>query len=163
MALDIEAYYKQYGPMVLRRCRKLLRDEERAADAMQDVFVQLMRHEERIVETAPSNLLMRMATNTCLNIIAADKRHPEDRDEALLQQIASADVDTDSRLHAKFFLGKLFGGEKESTRTIAVMHLLDGMTHEEVAREVGLSVSGVRKRLRGLQEKVAALREVDHV
>ena len=35
---------------------------------------------------------------------------------------------------------------------MAVMHHVDGMTLEQVARECGLSVSGVRKRLRRLRE-----------
>jgi hypothetical protein len=40
------------------------------------------------------------------------------------------------------------------------MHLVDGMTLEQVAAETGLSVSGVRKRLRVLKEHVAELQEV---
>jgi len=52
------------------------------------------------------------------------------------------------------------GREQASTRTIAVMHLVDGLTLEEVAREVGLSVSGVRKRLRTLKARVAELEGV---
>ena len=40
---------------------------------------------------------------------------------------------------------------------MAVMHLLDGMTLEEVAAEFGLSVSGVRKRLRTLKAHVVEL------
>ena len=38
MALDVESHYLRYGPMVLRRCRTLLRDPAKAEDAMQDVF-----------------------------------------------------------------------------------------------------------------------------
>jgi RNA polymerase sigma-70 factor (ECF subfamily) len=57
-------------------------------------------------------------------------------------------------------LQRLFGREQASTRTIAVMHLLDGLTLEEVAAEVGLSVSGVRKRLRGLRSHVQELEGV---
>ena len=41
---DIETLYTTYGPMVLRRCRQLLRDEDLALDAMQDVFVRVLRH-----------------------------------------------------------------------------------------------------------------------
>ncbi|HQF56878.1 MAG TPA: hypothetical protein PK208_17320, partial [Fibrobacteria bacterium] len=37
VALEIETLYRQFGPMVLRRCRQLLRDEDWAQDAMQDV------------------------------------------------------------------------------------------------------------------------------
>ena len=47
-----------------------------------------------------------------------------------------------------------------STRSLAFMHLVDGMTLEEVARESRLSVSGVRKRLRGLKGRLAELEGV---
>jgi RNA polymerase sigma factor (sigma-70 family) len=57
-------------------------------------------------------------------------------------------------------LNRLFGAEPESSQVIAVMHHVDGMTHEEVAAEVGLSVSGVRKRLRKLRRR---LHELDSV
>jgi len=40
------------------------------------------------------------------------------------------------------------------------MHLVDGMTLDEVARESRLSVSGVRKRLRGLKGRLAELEGV---
>ncbi len=33
-----------------------------------------------------------------------------------------------------------------------MLHYVDGLTLEQVAAEVGLSVSGVRKRLRGLRQ-----------
>ena len=89
MAIDVEACYRSHGPMVLRRCRVLLRDEEEARDAMQDTFVQLVRHQGRLHEAGPSRLLYRMATNVCLNRIRSRRRHPEDPDEALLTQIAA--------------------------------------------------------------------------
>jgi DNA-directed RNA polymerase specialized sigma24 family protein len=41
--INVEALYRKYAPMVLRRCRSILRDEDAAQDAMQDVFVQLLR------------------------------------------------------------------------------------------------------------------------
>lgn len=141
--------------MVLRRCRNLLRDEDRALDAMQDVFVLLLRNDARLVADAPASLLLRMATNVCLNRIRSTSRKPEDADEALLQQIAGDDG-LESRSLARAALARIFGREPESTRAMAVMHLVDGMTLEEVANEVGLSVSGVRKRLRTLKERVAA-------
>jgi RNA polymerase sigma-70 factor (ECF subfamily) len=39
---------------------------------------------------------------------------------------------------------------------IAVLHLVDGLSLEETARETGMSVSGVRKRLRQLRERAVA-------
>ncbi len=156
MAIDVDAYYRRYGPMVLRRCRFLLRDEEKAVDAMQDVFVQLLDHQGGLKESAPSSLLHRMATNVCLNRLRSERRRPQDRDEELLLQIASLD-DLEARTGAASLLDRLFGREQESTRTIAVLHLVDGMTYEQVAAEVGLSVSGVRKRLRTLKAHLEAM------
>jgi RNA polymerase sigma-70 factor (ECF subfamily) len=149
---DIEAYYRRYAPMVLRRCRRLLRDEEAAVDAMQDVFVRLMQREEVPEDSAPSGLLLKVATNVCLNRIRTRKRRPEDGDPDLFETIACAGSGGGEDVSlARAILNRLFGEEPESTRLIAVMHHLDGMTLEEVAGEVGLSVSGVRKRLRKLR------------
>jgi len=156
MSLDVEGLYRRYGPMVLRRCRWMLRDESWARDAMQDVFVQLLRRQDVLAVDHPSSLLHRISTNICLNLLRSRKRRAEDADDDLLMRIASAE-DHGRRIEAMSVLDRLFGREKESTRTIAVMHLLDGYTLEEVARETGLSVSGVRKRLRTLRERVREL------
>jgi RNA polymerase sigma-70 factor (ECF subfamily) len=148
--IDVESYYQRYGPMVFRRCRRLLRSEEGAMDAMQEVFVNLIHHRHRLAEQAPSGLLLRMATNVCLNRIRATRRaalEPAD----LLDQIAHSS-DEESPSIARSILGALFRRQPESSRSIAVMHLVDGLTLEEVADEVGMSVSGVRKRLRKLRE-----------
>ena len=168
MALDVESHYLRYGPMVLRRCRTLLRDPAKAEDAMQDVFVSLIRNEDRLRDEAPGALLLRVATNVCLNRLRGDKRHPEDahEDDDLALRIAQADDGsggTESRTLARSVLGKLFGADDPlaaSTRSLAFMHLVDGMTLEEVARESRLSVSGVRKRLRTLKGRLAELEGV---
>ncbi len=161
MPFDIEGFYQRYGPMVLRRCRALLRNDAKAQDAMQDVFVALLRHQDRLQDEAPAALLLRVATNVCLNRLRTERRRPEDADDEKLLQIAgTSDGDSDGRTLARDLLAKLFRSDDPlaaSTRTIAVMHLVDGMTLEEVAREAGLSVSGVRKRLRTARARLTQL------
>jgi RNA polymerase sigma-70 factor (ECF subfamily) len=162
VALDVEAHYLRYGPMVLRRCRALLRHDAKAEDAMQDVFVQLLRFEDRMRDEAPGALLLRIATNVCLNRLRGERRRPEDADDDLLLRIAGGDGDEapEGRAVARNVLAKLFRADDPlaaSTGTIAVMHLHDGMTLEEVAREAGMSVSGVRKRLRTLRGRLSEL------
>lgn len=156
--MDVEALYQRYGPMVMRRCRQLLRDEDQAMDASQDVFVQLLKNRKRLKADYPSSLLYRMATNLCLNRIRDQRRRGETRDEEVLLRIADWD-DMEGRLEARSLLERLFGQQRDSTRTMAVLHYVDGMTLEEVAGEVGLSVSGVRKRLRGLRESLRELEQ----
>lgn len=158
MAIDVEEFYTQYGPMVLRRCRYILKDEESALDAMQDVFVQVVKKQEILNDKAPSSLMYTMATNICLNKIRSAKSKQESHDDSILQQIASMD-DVEGQIITKGFLDRIFTNEKTSTRTIAVLHYVDKLTLEETADFVGLSVSGVRKRLRKLREKGLTLME----
>ena len=155
--MNLDELYRRYGPMVIRRCRQILRDEEEGRDAAQDVFVQLLLKRDRLRGDAPSSLLYRMATNLCLNRIRDARRRNTAPDSALVERIAAWD-ETEGRTEARDLLARLFGRERESTRTMAFLHYVDGMTLEEVAGEVGLSVSGVRKRLRGLR---ASLRELE--
>jgi RNA polymerase sigma factor (sigma-70 family) len=156
MHIDVEDYYRRYGPMVLRRCRYLLKDEDRALDAMQEVFVRLIRYRKTLKGSYPSSLLYRMATNICLNMIRDEKRSAVVSDEEALSRIAQYD-DAEERVLASDLLDRIFEREHVSTREIAVMHYIDGMTLGDVAQEAGLSVSGVRKRLRKLQASAASL------
>ncbi len=89
--MDVEALYQRYGAMVMRRCRQLLRDEDQALDATQDVFVQLLEHRSRLQAEYPSSLLYRIATNLCLNRIRDRRRRGETADEELLDSIAEWD------------------------------------------------------------------------
>jgi RNA polymerase sigma-70 factor (ECF subfamily) len=71
---------------------------------------------------------------------------------------AIADLpDPESTSFTRSMLSRLFAREPDSTRVMAVLHFVDGLTLEETAHEVGLSVSGVRKRLRTLKERLGAL------
>jgi RNA polymerase sigma-70 factor, ECF subfamily len=149
--LDVEALSRQYAAMVLRRCRRLLASEDEALDACQDVFVRVMEHRQRLTNDHCSSLLYRIATNVCLNRIRDRARRPATPDEALLASIASAEA-VGGASEARLLLDWLFGRHPESTRTMAVLHYVDGLTYEEVARQTRLSVSAVRKRLRKLRQ-----------
>lgn len=135
--------------MVLRRCRSLLKDEEWALDAMQDVFVKVINKQESLKDKYPSSLLYTIATNHCLNIIRREKKMTTG--DEILDRIVSAEILEEKAVN-KMFLDQLFSSQKASTRTIAVLHYRDGLTLEETAEMTSLSVSGVRRRLRKLRE-----------
>lgn len=155
MSLDVEALYRRFGPLVFRRCRRLLRDEAKALDAMQDVFVEVLRRSDTLELRAPASFLLQTATHVCLNRLRTERRHPEDRDDALLLAIAAeARLAPEALAGTRRMLDWVFRRTSESTQLIAVLHFVDRMTLQEVANEVGMSVSGVRKRLRTLQERL---------
>lgn len=159
--VDLAHCYRRYGPLVYRRCLRLLRSPAQAEEAMQDVFVELLRRRERLHDRGLSSLLFRMATQVSLNRLRTRRRHPEDEDQRLLSQIAH-DQELEARSLADALLAGLFGREPPSTRVMATMHYVDGMTYEEVAAEFSMSVSGVRKRLRGLRERLLEMTEDEH-
>ena len=156
MPVEVDEFYARYAPMVLRRCRALLKDDEEAADAMQDVFVEVLRRADRLEVDAPSSFLYRTATNVCLNRMRSRRRKPQELDSELVERIAVAPEAEDQSLIQRM-LDRIFRREHPSTRVMAVMHLVDGMTLAEVAAAHEMSVSGVRKRLRVLKANVAEL------
>jgi len=157
--IDIEEFYLRYGPMVLRRCRQLLINEERAKDAAQEVFVKLLINKNQLKNQYPSSLLFRISTNTCLNMIRENRNRLLLDDEDILESIAAYD-ESEEKIVMQDILKKIFRKENPSTREIAVMHFVDGMTLQEVAAEIGLSVSGVRKRIRKFRARVKSKREI---
>jgi RNA polymerase sigma-70 factor, ECF subfamily len=150
---NFEALYEKFGPMVLRRCRYILKDEEKALDAMQDVFVRILERKNRL-DGVCSSLFYTVATSVCLNKIRSDKIRRGPQIDNLLDAIA----DNNTAFHeevtdASMLLENIFTDTKDDTRTMAVLHYVDGLTLEETANEMKMSVSGVRKRLSVLRKK----------
>jgi RNA polymerase sigma-70 factor (ECF subfamily) len=144
--------------MVYRRCLQILRAEALAEEAMHDVFVRLMREQSRLEERGMLGLLFQIATHISLNRLRSIKRKAESPDDVLLKHIADAE-EYEERSTANALLERLFGREPASSRVIATLHFVDGMTLEEVAQEVGMSVSGVRRRLLALRARLERLVE----
>jgi RNA polymerase sigma-70 factor (ECF subfamily) len=157
--LNIEHFtdlYERFGPMVLRRCRFLLKDEEKALDCMQDVFVRILERKERITSVC-SSLFYTVATRVCLNKIRYDSvRWAPDIESFITEIEDNYRANHEDIIDASLVLDAIFDETKKSTQDMALMHYVDGFTLEETAKEVGLSVSGVRKRLLILRKKALA-------
>ena len=63
---------KQHAPMVYGVCLRILANRERAADAVQDTFLQLVRDAANITSSLP-NWLHRTATNRAIDWEIRDK------------------------------------------------------------------------------------------
>jgi len=60
--------YEKHGPAVYARCRYLLRDDEAAKDALQEVFARALRAlNEFRAAASPTTWILRIATHHCLN------------------------------------------------------------------------------------------------
>ena len=152
MAIDVAAWYEKYGPMVIRRCRRILGDGEDALDAVHDVFVNLLRGEARLDGQFPSSLLYTMATNVCLNSLRRKKRETlkcftREEDAGVCFDEGFDQVD------AELLLEDILKDESEANRAVYFMYHADGMTLKEIGEAVNLSISGVRKRLEAFKSR----------
>src|SRR5687768_3976817 len=121
---EIAELYTRYGATVKARCRYLLRDDEAARDATQEVFVKVMRAIETFrSEASPLTWILRITTNHCLNVIAADrarwherfKRYAEHGEEARIAGVAGG-VDLERAKLVRDLLSKL----DQETQQVAV-------------------------------------------
>jgi RNA polymerase sigma-70 factor (ECF subfamily) len=153
MAIDIAVWYEKYGPMVIRRCRALLRNDDEAMDAVQDVFLKLLRAETRLKDSFPSSLLYTMATNVCLNRLRSKKKNNVSFESVGGEESFSGADEGFEQVDAELLVNAILEDESEENRTICFMHHADGMTLKEIGEAVGLSISGVRKRLETFKKR----------
>ena len=142
----LEGLYETYLPLVLRRCRHMLGNEEDAFDAAQDVFLNVLKARHRLQDTFPSSLLYTIATKLCLNRLRTKRRHGESVAEVESLELAEHDTAYDE-VDARLIIEAILKTESASTRAICFMYHVDNMTLKEIGETVGMSISGVKKRL----------------
>jgi RNA polymerase sigma-70 factor (ECF subfamily) len=148
--IDMEAYYVRYGPMVLRRCRRMLRDEQDAFDACQEVFVRLLVYRHKLEDRYPSSLLYRIATNHCLNLIRDRRKEGKPVPLPAAEGIPGRSLQ-DPETALRSLLEPVLREEKEETRTMAYLYFIDGWSLQQIADNLEISVTGVHKRLKKLR------------
>jgi RNA polymerase sigma-70 factor (ECF subfamily) len=147
----VDQLYRRCGPVIYRRCLKILGDRAAAEDATQEVFCKLMRHIDGLEEgDGYLPWIYRVATNHCLNLL---------RDEARLQTMPP-ELLADEGVHGaaaalpeRDLGARLLAAVDEETRAVAVLALVDGLTQDEVAGVLGISRKTVGKKLRLFVER----------
>lgn len=146
---QVEILYNRYGSMVYHRCLRILGNQQDALDATQEVFARVMRHYGSFrQEASPSTWIMRISTNHCLNVIR-NRRGRQAKLTAHKQELQPRDrgeraFDAVDRIELIRTLLTRFDPE---IQRLVIHHYIDGMTKEQIAQAVGLSVPTVRKRL----------------
>lgn len=139
--------YREYGPVVYRRCVRLLQDRERARDATQEVFVKLLR-EEKLSGDGADVLpwIHRVTTHHCLNVLRrgrSDRRMVNDAAPVALELAAEGAAPSTEQYLVREVLARF----DATTQAVAVGVLVDGMEREEVAGALGISRRTVHRKL----------------
>jgi RNA polymerase sigma-70 factor (ECF subfamily) len=154
--LSIEAMYRAYGPMVLRRARVLLGDEHAAGDAMHDIFLKAWRAGDSFRgDASPTTWLYRITTNHCLNILRDRKR----RGALLGEQAAALEKEPGRGDEDRVAAAEILSRVPEALREIAVYYYVDQMNQDEIAALLGVSRRTVGYRLEEFRAAALAASE----
>ncbi|BDG05120.1 RNA polymerase sigma factor [Anaeromyxobacter oryzae] len=150
----IASLYRDLGPVVYRRCVRLLKDRDAARDATQEVFVKLVRDVERLENReAAVAWIYRVATNHCLNVVRQARRRGVHVAGDALDVLPDAEPSFPDRQLARDVLSRF----DVKTQAIAVGALIDGMNHDELAGALGISRRTVQRKLTRFLERARAL------
>jgi RNA polymerase sigma-70 factor (ECF subfamily) len=141
----LEELYRRHAAAVHARCRYLLRDDDAARDATQDVFVKALRALADLRAAAsPTAFLLRSATNHCLNVLRASRAAWREE----VARVALARTERGIEPDARELVRALLGAAPAEAQEVAVLYFVDELTQAEIAAETGRSLPTVRKRLR---------------
>ncbi len=151
---EIARLYREYGWLLLRRLRLLLRDAALAEDALHDGFLRVMGSGAalRSVE-APLRWLYRVFDNVAIDRLRTRRaRGPH-------EPLPDPDFDTVSAapgvdLAERDAASRLLADLDETDQRIAILTFVDGLTQAEAAAELGLSRVTINKRIQAMRERL---------
>ncbi|ATQ43889.1 RNA polymerase sigma factor [Caulobacter mirabilis] len=160
----LAALSQRARPALLRYFRRRGLSAPDAEDAVQDVFLRLSRRPDVAVAEHGEAYLFETAASVAIDRHRRSRARREDRhtsyDEAL-HAVADHPVDrvVEGRQELRRFIDSL-RQLPERTRHVVLLARLERLTHVEIARRLGVSVSTVERRLvKGMAYLAARLRE----
>ena len=152
---EIRSGYERYGPALLRKAERILRNPDDACDIVQSLFVELHQN-DRHHRAGDLPYLYRAVTNRCLNLIRDTKR----RTELLAQEGSTQPLPssrTEQRALSIDLLAKLTARLDDKCMEALVCRFVDDMTQDEIAAHLNTSRKTVGKRLAKVRAALEAL------
>ena len=144
----LEELYRATSADLLRLAVRLTRDPAEAADVVHDVFVGLPAALARYEEQGQLGAWLRRVTARTVLQRARSRRRHEERDGRYAAERSSMTPANDGTVTVDDALAAL----PISLRTVVVLKELEGMSHGEIAKTLGISATASRLRLwRGLE------------
>lgn len=143
---DAEAFKslaKRYADMVFATSRRILRNDTDAEDVVQECFATLIRSGSKPASYL-GPWLHRVATNTSLKRLRAERRRRTREDSYTREQSPSPDSTLDDALA---LVDQAIAELPEKQRLAIVAYFLEDKTHETIAEAMGITRPGVAYRI----------------
>jgi RNA polymerase sigma-70 factor (ECF subfamily) len=153
---DIKQAYRQYFPLLVRKCTRMLRDRHEAEDLAQESFIRL--HGSEVAHGDPrlvSAWLYRTSTRLCIDRLRARKRGPVS-DEAA-SALVPGGIDPERRTGVQEAFGELLQRVPPEELEAAFLIRLDGLTQNEAAEVLGVHERTVRRLMSSFETRLERL------
>jgi len=145
-----EALYREFKPVILSLCLRMTSNAADAEDVTQDVFLQIFRNLSSFRgEAKLSTWLHRITVNCTLMHLRKRKRAGVVLGSAPLEETSSLSSGGARRLTTQGTLTRLaveqaVGRLTSQKQSVFMLHDLSGLTHREIANQLGLSLTNSR-------------------
>jgi len=160
-AAALEVLLGRYEGPVYRFLFGFLRDHHAAEDALQDTFVQVLRHADTVAPQAFRGWFFTVAYRQALLLKRKARREPDPADESVLLGVIgglpadeSAGRSDDARA-----VRELLGRLPEPQQAVIVARVYEGKTFREVARSLGCPLNTALARMHEGLKKLRQLWE----
>ncbi len=140
--------FNRFYKILLGTAVNLLKSEDPAKDAVQDVFLQFWKNREKIeVTSSLLNYLKRAVINKCLNQI---KRGQRFEDEEILVNVEDGNLNPETKLEnadLQVIIQKALLKVPEKCRIVFVLKRQEGLSLKEISEKLNISTKTVENQI----------------
>ncbi|MCS6873492.1 MAG: RNA polymerase sigma factor [Pyrinomonadaceae bacterium] len=154
-----EAIYRRHHRRVYNLCLRMLKDSAEAEDLTQEVFIQLYRKMDSFRgESAFSTWLYRLTVNQVLMHLRRKQiKNEKTTEDGQTPRITHSESEKKVQVIEKIALERAISELPNGYRTIFMLHDVEGLQHEEIAKMLGLSVGTSKSQLHKARMKLRNL------
>src|SRR5262249_33090391 len=142
---EVADAYRRYGSLVLRRCRRILRDDAAGEGALPEGFVWRVGYGDALPQAESKGLCVYcVADSCCFDLLA---RRGARAEASTLERAPEPAHRGTSALEDREVILRFLASFDDRLKQVAVLHYLDEMTQEEIAAATGWSRQTIFKKL----------------
>lgn len=153
---------RKYEERVRRYCFMTLGNASYADDAAQEVFVKAYQSLAKFRGDASfSTWVYRIAVNHCTDMQRkAARQRTQSWDELLekegekMEELFSASPQTKTKIEHADLLAQLLSHLDEKSREVLILREMNGMSYDEIAETLGISLDAVKSRLKRTRQEL---------
>lgn len=144
---DFDSYVKQTGRKLYALAFRILRKQDEAEDAVQEVFIRLWKMGEKLDDYASINALATtMTKNYCIDQIRKS-RQMIDLDDKYDHYSESSPAEIMENAESFVIISEIINGLTPNYREMINLHDIDGLSYDEISQKPGQNINTIRVNL----------------